>query len=704
MRSLRTLELAFVSCAHVGLGPAPDDGADQLVLPGPGPSVRESSSRHSSALPLLKKYMIQFLKTRLQSDRSELFSIPLRPGVLKTLQECLRPGPGTDFQLSLPRFDVDLADMPAHLNAFAEADGVVDAAQFGQAVQHVLFFHVVRVSPNSMVRAAVEGETGFDAADIIVAPHRALHVQGRKRQVIVDSVALEWLSQEQKQPFVLSLSSFSCEELTSVCKWTADTKLVLGFWGSGSAQRLQLSASASEILPALLEEVLPSTAGNGYKLDVRDPAFEEKRVCLRALNDCGLARNLGDDGRYSTWCLTENGIASCKTGYQLSSPSYALEMRNDVELAERTVWELMLLLDRNGWQHMVKDKGQDDPYRHDAGNKIWYSKPGEDTVSHGYLLCLAKDLPEVPHWQAAGFYQSLASGQAPARRVRKIAKAIRNVDEDDWEVGALADVQPSVKRPRQAQRQVRAAAIAAVADEAACDEEPFQDEALALHAEVSSDSGFDVHDEQDAEVAAAVGCASSGNEEGGLLDEAAVGDLSPASRSWGERTPPSPDPPQSSESSQSGSSESSSSSSSSSSASAPPESARRGAAKGKAKAKPRASNPKASFYYGLGHAVRTYAHGEPQGWEMSCSHPCHVDKKCRKNLKSVTRSRTAEQSLQMLKVWIVRGRHCLNAEEHMSDVWSEVQRDAALQQLEDAPEDPPMHYTAADGTVKIFER
>ena len=331
------------------------------------------SSRHSSSLDLLKKYMIQYLKTRFQADSNELFSIPLRPGVLKTLQQCLRPGPAIECQLSLPGFDVELADMPACLDAFSEADGVVEAAQFGQAVQHVLFFHVVRTSPNSMIRVAVEGETGFETGDTVVAPHRALHVQGRKRQVIVDSMALEWLNQEQKQPFVLSLASFSCDELASICKWQSGEKLVFGFWGSSSMQARQLSANDPQVLPSLLEELLPSTSEQGYKLDARDPTFQEKHSCLCALDAAGLARKLSEDERFSTWCMTEHGVSCGRIGCQLGSPSHALAIRDDVELSERSVWELMVLLDHDGWQHKVKDKGPEPPYRADADNKVWFS-------------------------------------------------------------------------------------------------------------------------------------------------------------------------------------------------------------------------------------------------------------------------------------------------------------------------------------------
>ena len=605
--------------------------------------------------------------------------------------------------------------MPACLDAFSEADGVVEAAQFGQAVQHVLFFHVVRTSPNSMIRVAVEGETGFETGDIVVAPHRALHVQGRKRQVIVDSMALEWLNQEQKQPFVLSLASFSCDELASICKWQSGEKLVFGFWGSSSVQARQLSANDPQVLPSLLEELLPSTSEQGYKLDARDPTFQEKHSCLCALDAAGLARKLSEDERFSTWCMTEHGVSCGRIGCQLGSPSHALAIRDDVELSERSVWELMVLLDHDGWQHKVKDKGPEPPYRADADNKVWFSRPGDDSISFPYLLCLAQGHAEIPHFQSAAFYQGLSEGKAPVQRVRKIARAIRHINEEDWEAGALASVEARVKRPRQARRrQVRAIADALEVDGDALPDQNLQ-EANGLHDEDSSDHEHDdfldgVNDGEHVNAAEHVPPTESQEI---ALNASAAGALSSPEASLGDRTPPTPESSRLSDhdvgppSSENSSSSSLSSSSSSSDVSAPPGAvvpvarARRAKAKAKAGAA-RANNPRASFYYGMGHAVRTYKNGQAVGWEMSCNHPAH--KRCRKNLKSTTRARTAEQTLHMLKIWLLRGRHLLTADDHMNDAWSEVQRDAALELLEPLPENPPLDYTAEDGTVKQFQR
>ena len=158
--------------------------------------------------------------------------------------------------------------------------------------------------------------------------------------------------------------------------------------------------------------------------------------------------------------------------------------------------------------------------------------------------------------------------------------------------------------------------------------------------------------------------------------------------------------PASSSSSSSGSSSGSSSSSSSSSSSDAEPAMPKSSAKSRAKAKAaRSMNPRATFRYGMGTAVRTYKSHVEDGWEMICSHPAHTEFKCRKHLKDTTRTRSKEDTLHCLKIWLIRGRHCTSAQEH-KEVWSEVERDFKLEGL---PEEPPLNYTGKDGLVHHYE-
>ena len=644
-------------------------GADlQLALSGEGSSssLSETCQRHSGALPLLKKYLLQYLRDRLQSEHAELYCIPLRRGVLRRLQDTLQTGNSpsmaghdSDNALQLPGFEVDLDDV------LAIPQQVSQASRFGQAAQGVLFFHVVRCFPKKLIRVAAENETGFDSSDIVIAPHRVLHVAAASREVIVDSDALDWVSAGDKQPFVLSLDSFSCEDLLNVFMWSSGETLSYGLWGGLSEA---VTGSLRNVLPAVIEDLLSKVKADTYLLDEHRPETAGWKDCLNSMADAGLVDMVSSDARFSKWALREKGLQRMKAGYRLKNPVQLCGLRNDVAVSERSVWELMLSLDLDGWTHVVKKKANDPPYVPGSTPKVWYSRPGDNAVSSWYLLALLQDCREVPHWQAAGHYEAVVEGRLiPQRGCRRKALAIKQTAEDAWDIPAMADEAPKPKPGAKRRRTVAPLpapnALEAIDNIAVAhpepDDEAAEDEALQmlLEAEEPDDSE----------------CNTSSS---------------------------------SSSSSQSSSSSSSDDSDSSDEPAAP--------AKAKAPSKPkgsrgrqaptaeRAVNPRAGFRYGLGYAVRVYKAGEAVGYEMSCGHPCHDDGKCRKNLKGVTKQGTEADTVNLLKVWLIRGRHSLSAKEHMQEIWSEVERDFKQGQLEIAPEDPPLNYTDREGRSCVF--
>ena len=138
------------------------------------------------------------------------------------LQPSLLQRHTTEQDLQLPSFQVDIDKSPL--------EDIHLATAFGQAARSVLFFHVVRCSPKKVVRVVAEGEAGFDVSDVVIAPHRVLHADAGHREIIVDSSSLDWVSQGNKEPFILSLEVFSCEDLLYMCKWTTHQRLAHGLW------------------------------------------------------------------------------------------------------------------------------------------------------------------------------------------------------------------------------------------------------------------------------------------------------------------------------------------------------------------------------------------------------------------------------------------------------------------------------------------
>ena len=142
--------------------------------------------------------------------------------------------------------------------------------------------------------------------------------------------------------------------------------------------RIHFRAAAKACSQRILDSSYsPGGTHCSCKLDAREPAYEHRHACLCALCEASLAKRISEAlPRFSMSCLTEHGVASVKAGFRLQNPPDPLAIRDDVELSQRTVWELMVLLDQDGWIHAVKEKGSDAPYNPDGGQKVRYSNLG----------------------------------------------------------------------------------------------------------------------------------------------------------------------------------------------------------------------------------------------------------------------------------------------------------------------------------------
>ena len=254
---------------------------------------------------------------------------------------------------------------------------------------------------------------------------------------------MDWVCHKKKQPFILSFQAFSCEELLSIFKWQSESTLAYGIWNPPTSLNLKLPAGSAKVLPALLEGVLAEHTPLGFELDGRRSEAESWKQCLAAMENAGLVKKTHEDKRFSQWCLQEEGARVIKAGYRVKCPQQALQIRSGAELTDRSPWELISLLDKDGWTHMVKARGKHDAtYVPGSTPKVWYSSPGSQSLSRWYLIALLSGEHNVVHWQPAQFYQALVEGKAPpARGVRRSALAVCNVDAEDWDLpAALPDV------------------------------------------------------------------------------------------------------------------------------------------------------------------------------------------------------------------------------------------------------------------------
>jgi hypothetical protein len=403
-------------------------------------------------------------------------------------------------------------------------------------------------------------------------------------------------------------------------------------------------------MPGVIKDLLERHSENGASFDSRHSDFAHHISVLASLEDAGCIKQQARDARYSTWKLTPDGYATIKPGFHLHDPTRSLIERKGIVLAERSIWELVVLLDQSSWRHIVKPKSKHDaPYTpSEPATKVWYSSVGDTAICHAYLHALAIGDKEVLHWQSAGYYESVISG-VPHVSIRARKLKVAQYDEDDW--GATAEVLVKPRRPRQARQ-----AAVPMLDYAGSD---FQEED---HRPLS--------DDDDA-------CSSSSA-------HAAASSSSSDS------------------SSDSSKSNSSSSTSEKSAANTPPATTAGGLPPAGSKEDPavaevlRAANPSDGIEFGLCYATRTYNDDGPVGWEMNCYHPLHQTPRCRKRLQGITRDRTQETTAKMLKAWAAMGIDKLTQSEH-KDVWSDVEKLHADGML--LEHEPVVAFLGPDGQV-----
>jgi hypothetical protein len=120
-------------------------------------------------------------------------------------------------------------------------DAVTEHSEFGDKVRSLLYFHVVRLAPRKLHREHVDGEVGFDLNDMVIAPHRVLHIDAERRRVVVEVSSLDYTTSISTQPFVLSLATFSPEQLLDLRQWQMEDELMYNIWDCVVLERLPLA-------------------------------------------------------------------------------------------------------------------------------------------------------------------------------------------------------------------------------------------------------------------------------------------------------------------------------------------------------------------------------------------------------------------------------------------------------------------------------
>ena len=209
-------------------------------------------------------------------------------------------------------------------------------------MRSLLYFHVVRLAPRKLHREHVDGEVGFDLDDMVIAPHRVLHIDAERRRVFVEVSSLDYTTSISTQPFVLSLSTFSPEQLLDLRQWQMEDELMYNIWDCAVLERLPLAPVSARFMPGVIKDLLERHSENGASFDSRHSEFAHHISVLASLEDAGCIKQQARDARYSTWKLTPDGYGTIKPGFHLHDPSRSLIERKGIVLAERSIWELIV--------------------------------------------------------------------------------------------------------------------------------------------------------------------------------------------------------------------------------------------------------------------------------------------------------------------------------------------------------------------------
>ena len=634
---------------------------------------------HAFTAELIHGYMVRHLAARVSENPGIFFSLPMRRSALVVLvsallarqskrtvafdPEALHLVPEQESSLDNTGLDDD-----APLKALIEEDW------FDGALKQFFFFKVVRTRLQLCVRQHVESERGLGAHDLIIAAHRVVAADATARHVIVNALSTEPGLSHSERTFVLSLSAAPLEMLLKIRSWSVRDKLSYRL-DSQVTHESHLPEGSAQALPGLLCDLL-ATEGGDAVIDQDHPESKSRQALLAHMHGLSLVeRAERSAGRLEKRFLTGLGKRSVICGQELHDPMLTFSIQSDKALNDKTVWELVMHLEAEGWRHTVcPDAHATESYKPGL-DKVWYTRPWATSISKIYLLALAQASGEVPHLAKSHVYAALLTDEPPA--VKGKALTFMTVAEDDLDAADNVALQSAQQRQRR--RATKRAANSANKRAPQVPEAPAE----ADHGTESSASSSPRVLEAPAE--ADRGAESSASSSRGCASGSSEQPSSPKGNSSG---------PSSSSSSSSSTSAGDGEASDMIHATPPGQGsvAEPGPSSGEAGAAPagdcrsgepaleaeagarRRNTQKHDLDWGLNHGVRVMSRGTHTGWEASCHRPDHQRPiLCRKSLRLTAKGRAAADTLRMLQVWLVWGAADADRDTRQKSTWTRVE-------------------------------
>lgn len=151
---------------------------------------------------------------------------------------------------------------------------------------------------------------------------------------------------------------------------------------------LAYSQEISDMLSSLISAGAFPGAGKTLAIPVHDQSATEVVASLGRMGYVSSSESHG----CLTCCLTKSAMNALQMHHRLSSPMPVFSPRAELQLQDRSAWELVLGLEEDGWQLLEFPRRQRDrpsPYKQ-GGDKVWYVRAGVKTICKDYILALTR--------------------------------------------------------------------------------------------------------------------------------------------------------------------------------------------------------------------------------------------------------------------------------------------------------------------------
>ena len=329
------------------------------------------------------------METIFQNASPVCFSMGLLPGAVKHLSKALHEGPaGVDG-----RGPEAVVQEPPDLGAvFAPTD---------QINQQVVFLPVFRRPSKAKT---VGGVGSLTDRDVGVSCHSIIDVDRDQKRLVFDLTPNTSSFKEgslEDEPLLLSLGALTLQQLQGMWLWDRTNECVVQI-PAGSGPPGMGDPRTDPTLRQLLLDILARP--DGFYFQSAD-SEDDRAQWFRWLLEEQHVRPTHADTQVVV--LNAEARGKLKIGEAIVNTRKMLTPRPGVDPAQQSLWELMLTLHRDGWEH-VHLMPRSKPQAHGPGQaKVWFTR-GEKPPVRMYLVCLLKlEGAEVKPFRPVEYYSCL---------------------------------------------------------------------------------------------------------------------------------------------------------------------------------------------------------------------------------------------------------------------------------------------------------